>query len=75
MDKNSLHNFAFVSRRVPRSLRNRRISWEHHRKVAKLKDAASKMEAPAASGDPKKQQLQKLILKKVQERIAELGKK
>jgi predicted Zn-dependent peptidase len=43
--------------------------------AAKLKEAAAKMEAQAASGDPKRQQLQKIILKKVQERIAELEKK
>ena len=43
--------------------------------VAKLKDTAAKMEAQAATGDPKKQQLQKLILKKVRQRIAELEKK
>ena len=33
------------------------------------------MEAQAAGGDPKRQQLQKIILKKVQARIAELEKK
>jgi hypothetical protein len=43
--------------------------------AAKLKETAAKMEAQAATGDPKKQQLQKLILKKVRQRIAELEKK
>lgn len=43
--------------------------------AAKLKEAAAKMEAQAASGDPKRQQLQKIILKKVRARIAELEKK
>ena len=43
--------------------------------AAKLKEAAAKMEAQAANADPKKQQLQKLILKKVQQRLAELEKK
>ena len=43
--------------------------------AAKLKEDAAKMEAQAASSDPKRQQLQKIILKKVQERIAELEKK
>ena len=43
--------------------------------VAKLKDTATKMEAQTAGGDPKRQQIQKIILKKVQERIAELEKK
>jgi hypothetical protein len=31
-----LRNYAYVSRRVPLSLRNDRLSWEHHRAVAKL---------------------------------------
>ncbi|HTH46076.1 MAG TPA: pitrilysin family protein, partial [Candidatus Limnocylindria bacterium] len=43
--------------------------------AAKLKEAAARMEGQAANGDPKRQQLQKIILKKVQERIAELEKK
>ena len=43
--------------------------------AVKLKEAAAQMEAQAATGDPKKQQLQKLILKKVRQRIAELEKK
>ena len=42
---------------------------------AKLKEAATRMESQAAGADPKKQQLQKLILKKVRQRIAELEKK
>ena len=43
--------------------------------AAKLKEAAGKMETQAAAGDPKRQQLQKIILKKVRQRIAELEKK
>ena len=42
---------------------------------AKLKEAASRMESQSAGADPKRQQLQKIILKKVRERIAELEKK
>lgn len=40
--------------------------------VAKLQQQAEAMESKLSSGDPKKLQLQKLILKKVQARIAEL---
>lgn len=43
--------------------------------AAKLKAAAASMEAQAANVDPKRQMLQKIILKKVQARIAELEKK
>jgi hypothetical protein len=43
--------------------------------VAKLKEAATRMEAQAAGADPKRQQLQKIILKKVRQRIAELESK
>jgi predicted Zn-dependent peptidase len=42
---------------------------------AKLKEAAGRMESQAAGGDPKRQQLQKIILKKVRQRIAELEAK
>jgi hypothetical protein len=42
---------------------------------AKLKAMAEQMTAQAANADPKKAQFQKLILKKVQQRIAELEKK
>lgn len=43
--------------------------------VAKLKQALAQMEAQATGGDPKRQQLQKIIQKKVAARIAELEKK
>jgi len=43
--------------------------------AAKLKQALAQMESQTANGDPKRQQLQKLIQKKVAERIAELEKK
>ncbi|MFO1458917.1 MAG: pitrilysin family protein [Verrucomicrobiota bacterium] len=42
--------------------------------VAKLKQALSQMEAQSANADPKRQQLQKIIQKKVAARIAELEK-
>jgi hypothetical protein len=32
-----------VSRNVPRPLRNDRLSWEHHRKIAKVRDDAEKV--------------------------------
>ena len=37
IDRVILKNYAYVSRRVPLSLRNDFLSWEHHRVVAKLK--------------------------------------
>ena len=36
IDRAVLKNYAYVSRRVPMSLRNDRLSWDHHRVVAKL---------------------------------------
>lgn len=36
VDLRILKNYAYVSRRVPRSLRNDHLSWEHHRAVARL---------------------------------------
>ena len=36
IDRAVLKNYACVSRRVPLSLRNDRLSWDHHRVVAKL---------------------------------------
>lgn len=43
--------------------------------VAKLKQSLAQMEAQAAAGDPKRQQLQRIIQKKLAARIAELEKK
>lgn len=43
--------------------------------VAKLKQALEQMQAQAGGGDPKRQQMQTLIAKKVAARIAELEKK
>lgn len=42
MDLSTLHNHAYVARHVHRSLRNEKLAWEHHKKVAKLKDDAEK---------------------------------
>ena len=52
LDPTTLKSYAYVSRRVPMSLRNDILSWEHHKVVAKL--AAEKQVEwlnTAASGD------------------------
>ena len=52
LDPATLKSYAYVSRRVPMSLRNDFLSWEHHKVVAKL--AAEKQVEwlnTAASGD------------------------
>ena len=36
LDRHTLHNYAYVARCVPRSLRNERLSWEHHKALARL---------------------------------------
>jgi hypothetical protein len=38
LDLSTLQNYAYVSRNVPYSLRRERLSWEHHRLMAKLPD-------------------------------------
>ena len=38
-DLKTLHNYAYVSRNVPHSMRSERLSWEHHRMIAKLAPA------------------------------------
>jgi uncharacterized protein YneF (UPF0154 family) len=43
--------------------------------VAKLRQALAQMQAQADAGDPKRQQMARLMLKKLGERIAELEKK
>lgn len=40
LDVTTLQNYAYVSRRVPRPQRNEHVSWEHHKKVAKLREPA-----------------------------------
>ena len=42
LDITTLHNFAYVARRVPRSLRHELLSFEHHRAVARLDEAKQK---------------------------------
>ncbi len=39
LDRTTLYNYAYVSRNVPSSLRSERLSWEHHRMIAKLPPA------------------------------------
>lgn len=36
LDRTTLTTYAYVARRVPPSLRNEQLSWEHHKAVAKL---------------------------------------
>jgi hypothetical protein len=36
LDRATLHTYAHVSRKVPALLRNKDLSWEHHKIVAKL---------------------------------------
>lgn len=36
LDRSTLQAYAHVARKVPRSLRNKDLSWEHHKVVAKL---------------------------------------
>jgi len=36
LDRGTLHNYSYVARCVPRSLRNEQLSWEHHKAVARL---------------------------------------
>ena len=42
LDRATLHNYAWVARRTPSSLRNELLSWEHHRVVAKLPEPDQK---------------------------------
>ena len=38
LDLSTLQNYAYVSRSIPYSRRSERLSWEHHRLLAKLPD-------------------------------------
>jgi hypothetical protein len=38
LDLSTLQNYAYVSRSIPFTLRSERLSWEHHRLVARLPD-------------------------------------
>ncbi|MFZ4779626.1 MAG: hypothetical protein ACOYM3_30050 [Terrimicrobiaceae bacterium] len=52
LDPATLKNYAYVSRRVPMSLRNNLLSWEHHKVVAKLAtDKQAEWLATAAAAD------------------------
>lgn len=42
LDRGTLHNYAYVSRCVSRSLRNELLSWEHHKAVARLEPDAQR---------------------------------
>jgi hypothetical protein len=39
LDLSTLQNYAYVSRSIPYSRRTERLSWEHHRLMAKLPEA------------------------------------
>ena len=51
IDATTLHHYAYVARRVPRALRNEHVSWDHHRKVAKLHDETEKRRWLAVAAD------------------------
>lgn len=52
LDPATLKSYAYVSRRVPMSLRNNLLSWEHHKVVAKLAtDKQAEWLATAAAAD------------------------
>ena len=36
LDRSTLQSYAYVSRSIPYSLRSERLSWEHHRLIAKV---------------------------------------
>jgi len=42
LDLSTLQNYAYVSRSLPYPLRSERLSWEHHRLVAKLPEGDQK---------------------------------
>lgn len=42
LDRSTLITYAYVARRVPSSLRNEQLSWEHHKAVAKLDEEEQK---------------------------------
>ena len=53
LDLSTLQNYAYVSRNIPYPLRTERLSWEHHRVVAKLPEGEQKdwIEACVAEED------------------------
>jgi hypothetical protein len=53
LDRSTLITYAYVARRVPASLRNEALSWEHHKAVAKLEARAqTRWLKTALNGDP-----------------------
>lgn len=53
IDRAVLTHYAYVSRRVPRELRNEHLSWEHHRAVARLRPSEQRewLERAASPND------------------------
>lgn len=68
LDRTTLHAYAYVSRQVPRSLRNEELSWEHHKAVAKLEEPDQKrwlqiaLENPRGGGPVSTRRLRKSII-------------
>lgn len=54
LDRSTLHNYAYVARRVARSRRNDALAWEHYKVVAKLPVAEQRRWLALAA--PKKDQ-------------------
>lgn len=54
LDRSTLHNYAYVARRVARNRRNDALAWEHHKVVAKLPVAEQRRWLALAA--PKKNQ-------------------
>ncbi len=54
LDRTTLHNYAYVARRVSRNRRNDALAWEHHKVVAKLPVAEQRRWLALAA--PKKNQ-------------------
>ena len=52
LDRTTLGTYAYVARRVPSSLRNEQLSWEHHKAVAKLEAQEQTKWLEVASGSP-----------------------
>jgi hypothetical protein len=54
LDRTTLHNYAYVARRVARNRRSETLAWEHHKVVAKLPVAEQRRWLALAA--PKKNQ-------------------
>lgn len=52
LDRTTLATYAYVARRVPPSLRNENLSWEHHKTVAKLEPHDQSKWLQLAQSDP-----------------------